>query len=141
MLTTVSIALYQEDQLYVVSAGDSPILLIDQGAAQQLSGRVGGFMHVGVAKAIGATAQLENLNRRQVEVLSGARILLATDGVTDNMHTDELAELIQSASSPDEAATSVNKIVETRLEEGRVPEQLGRRFRHDDRTAIFRFFA
>ena len=40
LLTTVSITLYSSGQLYIVSAGDSPILLIDQGSPQQLSGRV-----------------------------------------------------------------------------------------------------
>jgi len=140
LLTTVSIVLYQDDKLHVISAGDSPVFHIVGGSTRQLSGRMGGFLHVGVAKAIGANESLTNLARTELEVEPGTRLVLATDGVTDNMLVEELSDIVRASSSPDDAAEKINGFVESRLGEGGMPEQLGRRFRHDDRTAIFRFF-
>ena len=140
LLTTVSAALYRGGLLHVVSAGDSPIFLVTEDSHQRLCGRAGGFLHVGVARAIGAAADLGDLARVDIDVTPGARLVLATDGVTDNMQADELAEIVRTSSSPEEATQRVEEIISERLVEGRVPEQLGVRFRYDDRTAIIRFF-
>ena len=140
LLTTVSVSLYLNGRLYVIGAGDSPIFLVGPDTSQQLTGRVGGFLHVGVAKAIGASQNLANLAQAELSVEPGSRVVLATDGVTDNILATELADMVQAAGSPDQAAEQVNSTVATRLSGGQVPEQLGRRSRHDDRTAIFRFF-
>ena len=140
LLTTESAALYRGGLLHVVSAGDSPIFLVTEDSHQRLCGRAGGFLHVGVARAIGAAADLGDLARVDIDVMPGARLVLATDGVTDNMHADELADIVRTSSSPEEATQRVEEIISERLVEGRVPEQLGVRFRYDDRTAIIRFF-
>ena len=141
LLTTVSAALFLEGRLHVISAGDSPVFLVHADSHQQLSGRVGGFLHVGVARAIGVSEALTGLSRTERVIEPGTKVVLATDGVSDNITTQELAEIVRRSASPEEAAEAVNRSVETRIEEGTVPQQLGRRFRHDDRTAIFRFFS
>ncbi len=140
LLTTVSVALFLEDRLHVISAGDSPVFMIDRDSVQRLSGQAGGFMHVGVARTIGASPSLANLTRMDTQVAPDSRLVLATDGLTDNVLTEDLADLVRGASSPDDAAARINEAVETLLQEGRMPEHLGRRFRHDDRTAVIRFF-
>ena len=127
-------------QIHILSAGDSPVYVIQSDSVRQITGRIGGFLHVGVAKAVGAGPDLSNLVRVDFAVEPGTRLVLATDGVSDNLYTEELADLVRSCASPDEAREKVNNAINTRLEAGRVPEQVGRRFRHDDRTAIFRFF-
>ena len=140
LLTTVSVALYLDGRLHIISAGDSPVYLINPDSHQQLSGRVGGFLHVGVAQAIGASDGLKNLRRTETGIELGTRLVLATDGVSDNITIEELVESVRNSASPEDAAQRVNGAVAARIEEGVLPEQLGRRFRHDDRTAIFRFF-
>lgn len=140
LLTTVSAALFLDGQMYILSAGDSPVYIMKGDSIEQLTGRIGGFLHVGVAKAVGAAADLNNLVKMDFTVEPGTRVVLATDGVSDNVQTPELAEMVQAASDPDDASQRVNSTIVSRLEVGHIPEQLGRRFRHDDRTAIFRFF-
>ena len=140
LLTTVSVALYRGGRLYVAAAGDSPIILVTPDAHDRLCGRLGGFLHVGVARAVGASAVLGEMVRRDIEVQPGERVVLATDGVTDNMDAAELAEIVRSAGTPEEATGRIEEIIAGRLVEGRVPERLGVRFRRDDRTAIVRFF-
>ena len=140
LLTTVSAALFADGKLDVIGAGDSPVFIVSPDSHQQLAGRVGGFLHVGVARAIGAGPNLSGLARSQMEVQPGSRLVLATDGLSDNMLIEDLADMVRQAASPEEAAHNINETIERYLQEGRMPERLGRRFRHDDRTAIFRFF-
>ncbi len=140
LLTTVSAALCRGGRLYVTAAGDSPIILVTSDSHERLCGRLGGFLHVGVAKAVGAAAELGQMVQRDVAVEPGVRLVLATDGVTDNMDADELAEIVRSSATPEEATGRIEEIIAGRLVEGRVPEKLGVRFRYDDRTAIVRFF-
>ena len=140
LLTTVSAALYRGGRLYVTAAGDSPIILVTPDSHERLCGRLGGFLHVGVARAVGAAAELGQMVQKVVDIEPGVKLVLATDGVTDNMDVDELAQVVRSSASPDEAAGRIEEIIASRLVEGRVPEKLGVRFRRDDRTAIIRFF-
>lgn len=140
LLTTVSAALFTEGKLDVIGAGDSPVFMVSSDSHQQLAGRVGGFLHVGVARAVGAGPKLTGLARSQIEIQPGSRLVLATDGLSDNMLIEDLADMVRQAASPEEAAQNINETIERYLQEGRMPERLGRRFRHDDRTAIFRFF-
>ena len=140
LLTTVSVALYRGGQLYVIAAGDSPVVIVTPDSHERLSGRTGGFLHVGVARAVGAAADLGQLAQRDIKVNPGDRLVLATDGVTDNMDIDELAEIVRSSASAEEATGRIEEIIAGSLVEGRVPEKLGVRFRYDDRTAIIRFF-
>ena len=140
LLTTVSTALYRAGRLYVAAAGDSPIILVTANSHERLCGRLGGFLHVGVARAVGAAAELGQMVQKDIDIEPGFKLVLATDGVTDNMDVDELAEIVRSSATPEEASGRIEEIIAGRLVEGRVPEKLGVRFRYDDRTAIIRFF-
>ena len=140
LLTTVSVALYLGNRLYIIGAGDSPIFLVKPDSYDQICGNIGGFLHVGVARAVGAGPSLSNLNRLETDIEPGYRLVLATDGLSDNILTEDLADIVRRAESPDDAAQQTNSTVESFLQPGRMPEELGRRFRRDDRTGIFRFF-
>jgi hypothetical protein len=56
------------------------------------------------------------------------------------MTIEELAEVVRNADTPEAAASTIEDTIKERLQEGRVPETIGVRFRYDDRTAIIRFF-
>ena len=139
LLTTASVALFRGGPLYVISAGDSPVFHIRGGAYQQLSGRIGGILRMGTAKAIGAGQEL-NLHRAEVNLEAGDRLVTASDGITDNVNPTELTEFVSGAVSPEAASETIKKAIDDRLERGVTPELLGGRFRHDDQTGIFRFF-
>ena len=140
LLTTISAVLGRGDKLQIVSAGDSPVFLINKKGHQKLSGNAGGFLHVGVARAIGASETLGAPAVVEITPSAGDRIFLATDGITDNMTIDELAEVIRNAATPEDASAKIEETIKERLQDGRVPETIGVRFRYDDRTGIIRFF-
>jgi serine/threonine protein phosphatase PrpC len=134
LLTTVAAALCTHGKFSIVSAGDSSIFLIRSDSRQQLCrGVQGGF--------IGARKRLAELYRDEVTVEPGDRMVLATDGVTDNVTSCELVEIMRQAVSPDEAVRQLHSLLTTRQAEGRLPAPLGGRFRDDDWTAIIRFFS
>ena len=140
LLTTVSAVLGRGENLQIVSAGDSPVFLINDLGHQKLSGNAGGFLHVGVARAIGASEILGDPSVMEITPKAGDRIFLATDGITDNMTIEELSEVIRNATTPEEASSKIEETIKERLQDGRVPETIGVRFRYDDRTGILRFF-
>lgn len=139
LLTTVSVALFLGGPLYIISAGDSPVFQLRGDNHQQLSGRIGGILRMGTAKAIGAGPDL-NLHRAETDLQPGDRLITASDGVTDNVNPAELAAMVRQAADPEAAAAAVKSAIDDRLERGITPELLGGRFRHDDQTGIFRFF-
>ncbi len=140
LLTTASVALCLGDRLHIVSAGDSQVWLVRRDAAQLLSSDARGFVHVGITRALGMQKTLKQLHRAEVEIVSGDRLVLATDGITDNIMPSELADIVREATSPDDAVVQIRELLASRRAQGVLPEQLGSRFRHDDQTAVLRFF-
>ena len=117
LLTTVSAVLGRGDKIQVVSAGDSPVFLINKDGHQKLSGNAGGFLHVGVARAIGASEKLGAPAQVEITPSPGDRLFLATDGITDNMTIEELSEVIRNAATPDQAASTIEDTIKERLQE------------------------
>ena len=138
LLTTITAVLRLDGRTHVVHAGDSPFYLVKTDSYQQISGRIGGLLRPGSTKVIGSA---ESLDMNIVEVFpeQGDRILLATDGVSDNLSAGELVEVIRAGKSPLEVMTSIENMIKDRLDGGTVPHQMGGRYRHDDQTGIIRF--
>ena len=141
LLTTASVALFLDGVLHVVSVGDSPVLLIRPHTVQLLSSRAQGFTHGGIARALGMRKTLVQLYRAEVDIEPDDRLVLMTDGITDNVTQDELVDIVRCAMSPDKAVEQIQALIDSRRIKGILPEQLGGRFRHDDQTAICRFFS
>jgi serine/threonine protein phosphatase PrpC len=95
---------------------------------------------MGVAGALGASPKLLRLLRTEMALEPGVRVVLATDGLTDNLTTDELVQIVRQAAAPDEAVAHLRTMLMERQRQDWSPAPLGGRFRHDDRTAIVRFF-
>ena len=140
LLTTASAALYLNGRLHIVSVGDSPIYVIRPDGFEQYSGRMGGIIRLGVSKAVGGEA---NLTVFQTELdLSPADVLVScTDGVSDNLLGEELMDIVRSSTNAETASERVKELVDQHIEQGRDIRFRGGRFRHDDETAIFRYFA
>lgn len=140
LLTTASAALYLNGRLHIVAAGDSPIYVIRPTGFEQYSGRMGGIIRLGVSKAIGAEPAL-TVFQTEVDLTPADRLVSCTDGVSDNLLGDELMEIVRGSANAEEASARVKTLVDQHIEQGRDIRFRGGRFRHDDETAIFRFFA
>ena len=138
LLTTITAVLHLDGRTHVVHAGDSPFYLVKTDSYHQISGRIGGLMRPGSTKVIGSAESLEIIVE-EIFPETGDRILLATDGVSDNLSAGELVEVIRVAESPQEVMASIENMIKDRLDGGTVPHQMGGRYRHDDQTGIIRF--
>ena len=137
LLTTIAAALYCEDTLHIVGAGDSPLMLIRPDTYQLFASRTSGFSPLGPMRAIGISKQLGTLYRAEVTLAPGDRVVLATDGIADLVPRDELVETVRAAASPDEAVQQLHHLLTTR----HAAAPLGSQGRRDDWTAIVRFFS
>jgi serine/threonine protein phosphatase PrpC len=136
LLTTLAAALYCENLLHIIGAGDSPVVLIRPDTYQLFASRTSGFSPLGPMRAIGISKQLGTLYRADVTLAPGDRIVLATDGVMDLVPQPELVEIIRAAASPDVAVEQLHRLLDTR----QAAAALGSPGRRDDWTAVVRFF-
>src|SRR5262245_21137334 len=74
LLTTIAAALYCENVLHIVGAGDSPVVLIRPDSSQHFASRTSGFSPLGPMRAIGISKQLGTLYRAEVPLTSGDRV-------------------------------------------------------------------
>jgi serine/threonine protein phosphatase PrpC len=137
LLTTLAAALYCESLLHIISAGDSPVVLIRPDTYQLFASRTSGFSPLGPMRAIGISKQLGTLYRAEVTLAPDDRVVLATDGVMDLVPQPELVEIIRAAASPDVAVEQLHRRLVTR----HAAAALGSQGRRDDWTAVVRFFS
>jgi serine/threonine protein phosphatase PrpC len=139
-LTTVAATFCQGSQLSVIGAGDSPVFLIRPDTIQQLCTHVKGFSQGGLVQAVGMQKTLSTLYRAEVTLMPGDRLVLMTDGITENIPHNDIVSLVRSAASADDVVTRLHTIMTTRRaqsQQGIVP---GEGFKNDDWTVIVRFF-
>ena len=140
-LTTVSAALKMGDELHVVSVGDSPVYLVRDGEACELT-TIPKFDLLPGSLSSGAVGQREKLayEYKLVGLRPHDRLVLATDGLVNNVSPEEIVAIIQKAASPDEAVSALAELVGEKRSLHRGREDRYGTFREDDRTAIIRYF-
>jgi serine/threonine protein phosphatase PrpC len=138
-LTTVSVALKIDQELHVFSIGDSPVLLIRSGDIVPLTPAGRGQAFIGIANALGHHETLA-YKTTHTRLQPNDCLALMTDGVLENVAPTELAVLVGEAASPEQAVSNLGRLLGLKRDQnkGRIDERTG--FRHDDATAIFRYF-
>ena len=122
-----------------MSVGDSPIYVIRPEGYEQYSGRMGGLIRLGVSKAVGAEPTL-SVFQTEVELSADDRLVCCSDGISDNLLGEELMDIVRDCEDATLACERVKALVDEHIEQGRDIRFRGGRFRHDDETAIIRFF-
>ncbi len=136
-LTTVSVALKIDRELYVLSVGDSPVLLIRGGEIVALTPSQGRSFS-GMTNMLGRHEKLA-FRAASTTLQAQDRLVLATDGIVENVAPSELASLVGHAPSPEEAVSVLQQLLSAKrhANKGRIDDRSG--FRHDDATALIRF--
>jgi serine/threonine protein phosphatase PrpC len=137
-LTTVSVALKIGLELHVLSVGDSPVFLIRGGDIEPLTPTAKGHTSSGMANVLGLREKL-SYRSTCISLQAQDRLVLATDGLIENVAPSELAALVDHAPSPEEAVSALRQLLceKKRRNQGRVDDRSG--FRRDDTTAIIRY--
>jgi len=137
-LTTVAVTLKIGASLYIVSVGDSAVFLIRGGDIVPLTFTTRGPTLLDVSNGLGRRETLSYKTTGATLNLQD-RLVLATDGLVENVAPSDLATLVGDAPSPEEAVSAVRQLLceKKRANRGRVDDHSG--FRHDDATAIIRY--
>ena len=139
LLTTASIAITSSSHLYVIAVGDSPVYLIRMGEFSQLSGRIGGLLRLNSSSAIGAKDSL-TFQTYDSPVSAGDRLLIVSDGISDNLELNEIKEFMSDSKSTQELSQILETTSSERTQRGGTPASMRGRVRNDDRSIIARFF-
>ena len=138
-LTTASVTLKLGSVLHVVSIGDSPVFLVRHLETIPLTPTASGHTFQGMTTVLG---HRQNLVYRATSIglQEGDRLVLASDGLIENVAPVEISPLIKHSASPEAAVTALQQLVngKQRANKGRVDDGSG--FRRDDATAIIRYF-
>ena len=139
LLTTVSVALKTGDELTVINMGDSPIYLVRNGEVEELTVIPRSVLLAGVVSgAVGTHRQLR-YSSKTVTLQPGHRLILTTDGLTNNFFPDELAQIVADATTPQDAISALTRLIAEKrgLHVGR--DDTYGSFKEDDQTAILRY--
>ncbi len=138
---TATVALKIDDQLYVVNVGDSPAYLIRNGRIEKVlttEDRVFGEP-TSLTNSIGQDPERGFKFHSYEDVLKpGDRIVMVTDGISDNVHQDELAKMVAASATPQLAKEGLVRLLAEK-EKNDVGIEFGK-FKRDDRTGIFLYF-
>jgi len=137
-LTTASVMLKTGSTLHVLNVGDSPVFLIRGHDIMPLTGTAQGATFLGIANALGRHERL-SYKAASISLEAQDRLVLATDGLIENIAPSELIAVVAAAASPEQAVASLQQLLGEKKQgnKGRVDESSG--FRRDDATAIIRY--
>jgi serine/threonine protein phosphatase PrpC len=137
-LTTASVALKIGSTLYVVNVGDSPVFLIRGRDIIPLTGTAQGATFLGIANALGRQEKLA-FKSTSISLEAEDRLILATDGLIENVAPSELVALINATPSPEQAVAALRQLLceKKQANKGSIDDASG--FRRDDATAIIRY--
>jgi serine/threonine protein phosphatase PrpC len=137
-LTTASVALKIGSTLHVVNVGDSPVFLIRGHDILPLTGTAKGATFLGIANALGRHETFA-YKATSISLEAQDRLVLASDGLIENVAPTELVAIVDVAPSPEQAVSSLRQLLceKKRLNKGRIDDSTG--FRRDDATAIIRY--
>ena len=134
LLTTVSVALKLGDDLHVVNVGDSPVYLVRAGEVEELTTIGGSGLLTGLVGGVLGLRQELTYQHKQSTLRAGDRLVLATDGLVNNLPPEELGSVVSGASSPDDAVAAIKRLLEEKA--GAPDFYLTRK---DDQTAVIRY--
>jgi serine/threonine protein phosphatase PrpC len=137
-LTTASATLKIGSKLHILNVGDSPVFLIRGHDIRPLEGTAQGATFLGIGNSLGRYEKL-SYKATSIDLEAGDRLILATDGLVDNVAPSELIALAEAAAAPEQAVAALRQLLDEKQQRdrGRVDDSGG--FRRDDATAIFRY--
>ena len=140
LLTTVSAALKTGDELHVINRGDSPVYLIRGGEATELTTIAKAELLPSLTSGAVGLREKFTYEYKKVALQPNDWLVLLTDGLTNNVFPEELADIVGKASSPQEAVSALEELVNEKRRTHKGREDAYGTFKEDDRTAIFRYF-
>ena len=139
LLTTVSAALKLGNELHTIAVGDSPAYLVRGGKLTELTTPVPASAFPSqLSGAVGLRGELA-YQHNELTLQPHDVLILSTDGLMNNVYSQELADIAATCSSPAEAVSAIGELVAQKRRDHRGRDDTYGTFREDDHTAIIRY--
>jgi serine/threonine protein phosphatase PrpC len=137
-LTTASATLKIGSMLHVLNVGDSPVFLIRGHDLIPLTGTPQGATFLGIANTLGHNEKLA-YKSTSISLEAGDRLVLATDGLIENIAPSELIAVVEAAPSPAHAVATLRQLYDEKRQGNTGSVGSSSSFRRDDATALIRY--
>ena len=138
LITTIVAGLKLDNILHIVRAGDSLMYVVREGSIYATDFVEEGRYSTLVTGGLGFRENL-SYSYSKVTLLPGDRLMLATDGVTDNLALEELVSVVHESCAPQEAVDAIQKFIDDKRVSRSGPTGYKHVFVEDDRTLVVRF--
>jgi len=139
LMSTIVVTLKLGDELHIVRAGDSLAYVVREGAIYETTSIAEGPYATAITGGLGFRQNF-SYSYSKMMLHSGDRLVLVTDGITDNLDLEELVSIVNEASSPQVVVDALQGFIN----EKRVSRVGLTGYTHvyvqDDRALVVRFF-
>ena len=138
-LTTSTAALKLGNILYVANVGDSPGYLLREGEIIELATMDKGARVNEITNAVGISPSF-SCHTYEIELKPNDKVVLVTDGISDNLYEDEIARTVSNEGTPQEAVYALENLLREKKNSNTGRHDFFESFKDDDATAIIRYF-
>ena len=138
-LTTATIALKIDNQLCVLNVGDSPAYLLRYGGITELTTLDKGKNPEIITHAVGEGKEF-SYHINKVFLQPNDKLVLVTDGISDNIHPQEIAEIVYKENTPNGVVDKLDQLLKKKRASNSGRDDVFGRYKNDDTTSIIRYF-
>ncbi len=138
-LTTVTIAFKLKNKLTIISCGDSPAYLIRNNQIKDIAklDKVGHDPTI-LTNAVGIGKDFRyHLN--EISLKQGDKIILMTDGISDNLYSKEILEIVNKSPSPNKTILRIKELLKKKKKFNEGRRDFFDKFKPDDKAMIVRY--
>lgn len=137
--TTLTATLKIGNKLYVLNTGDSPAYLLRDKKVIELATLDKVHFHPAMITMCVGMGDKFNYHSKQIDLQAGDKLILLTDGITDNIYVPEIVE-IMGERTPKIVVKSLERLMNRKRSSNRGRQDVFNIFKNDDASAIVRFF-
>ena len=140
LTTKITVSFKKENTLHLINAGDSPAYLIRDGKIIEISTPDRDSKKPNVVTSVVGMEKCIDYHLNEIELKPYDRLILATDGITDNVYPDEILKIVSSKTTPKEAIEDLKELMKIKRATKKGRHDVFGLFKEDDATARIRYF-
>ena len=138
--TTVTATLKVGNHVWAINSGDSPAYLIRGKDSTELTTLdKSPYSLAAITNCVGIGADF-SCHVKEIEIQPGDKLVLLTDGISDNLYVEEIVEVVIGSNTPQETTSGIEKLLAKKKKENKGRTDMFGFFKNDDATAIVRYF-
>ncbi|MBI2172591.1 MAG: SpoIIE family protein phosphatase [Candidatus Aenigmarchaeota archaeon] len=138
--TTATVSVKTGSRLYMINIGDSPAFIVRNGIAGEVTtlDKESAESPAYVTNYVGRREFMYHMT--QMDLTGGDRLLVMTDGISDNVYPAEIMDIFHGCRTPLGTIRKLRKLMSHKRSTDAGRDDVYGRFKEDDVTAIVRYF-